>query len=167
MARATRSGTWVSPSSISLHCVSVLPSSHPGPSDVCTHHPPYCHSLSYSAFPLRRLVNSHSDSRSQGRIIWPPRRHQISLFTNSYGKMSLLFLCFLLCSWSGKFLCLSGFMWWNWTHLDNPDNLFILKSIPYSHRLRFVFARLRQGRVFWLLQRGINSFPLPIWASFR
>lgn len=62
MARATQSSTWVSPSSISLHCVSVLPSSHPGPSDVCTHHPPYCHSLSYSAFPLRRLVNSHSDS---------------------------------------------------------------------------------------------------------
>lgn len=122
VARATRFGTWVSPSSISLHCLSVLPSSHPGPSDVCTHHPPYCHSLSYSAFPLRRLVNSHSDSRSQGRIIWPPRRHQISLFTNSYGKMSLLLSCiFYRCNGFGNVA--TGF-------LPIRLHLIVIKKVP-------------------------------------
>lgn len=154
MAWATQSSTWVSPSPISLRCLSILASSHPGPSDVCTHHPLYCYSLSYSAFPLLRLFNSHSDSRSQGSIILPPRRHQNSLFTSSYGKMSLLLSrIFYRCNGFGHVA--NGF-------LPIRLHLIVLKKVPAitrcsriicwmsaSMNLPCVFPRQRPDTILW------------------
>lgn len=52
------------------YTTSVLPSTHPGPSDLCTHHVPYCPiNSAYAALPLLSLFNSHSSSRSQGSIL--------------------------------------------------------------------------------------------------